>query len=313
MKPFAAGHAGGRAYRALRADAALLGVSCIWGFTFVTVKLAVEALPPFNFLAVRFWVALAVMVALCYRRVRDSLPQALGPGLLIGLFLFGGYAFQTFGLRLTTASKAGFITGLSVVLVPCLGSLLFRQAPSRPVLAGVVSATAGLALLTLEGSLLPGRGDALVLMGSLFFALHIVAVGKFAPRFDPLALATLQLGATAALSTLSGLAFEGLRPVPTVVWPAIVLTGVFASALAMAVQNWAQRETTAAHTALIFATEPVFAAAGGYLLAGEILAPRGWLGGLLVVLGTAVAEAPRLRRSGRVVLGSRPGQLGPGG
>ncbi|MDQ7794326.1 MAG: DMT family transporter [bacterium] len=291
-----------RGWRALRADAALLAVAAIWGFTFVMVKLAVAALPPFNFLALRFWLAFAVLLTIFPRRTLAALPRALGPGFLIGAFLFGGYTFQTYGLMLTSASKAGFITGLAVVLVPCISALLFRRWPAWPVMAGVVAATAGLALLTLEGTLLPGSGDLLVLVGACFYALHIVTVGRFAPRFDPLALATLQLGGVALLSTLAALATEGWRPVPPGVWPAIILTGVFASALAMAVQNWAQRDTTAAHTAIIFASEPVFAALGGYLLAGEVLAARGWVGGALVILGTAVAELPAGVPSARVAL-----------
>ncbi len=281
-----------RTVRAVRADAALLAVSLIWGFTFVTVKLAVEDLPALHFLSVRFWVAFAAMLLLFPRRIRAAFPSTLVPGCWIGFFLFGGFVLQTFGLGLTTASKAGFITGLSVVLVPLISAVILRQHPARMVLAGVLVAVVGLGMLTLAGRLAPNLGDLLVLGGAVFFALHIIAVGRYAPGHDPMALAALQLGTVAVLSTLSAAAAGGWIPIPRAVWPAILFTGLLASALAMAVQNWAQRDTTATHTALIFATEPVFAAVGGYLLAGEILGVRGWLGGALIVLGTVLAELP---------------------
>ncbi|HCC33391.1 MAG TPA: hypothetical protein DEQ28_05740 [Clostridiales bacterium] len=293
----------GQVARAIRADAALLVVSLIWGFTFVTVKLAIEEFPALNFLAVRFWVASAAMLILFRRRIWTALPRTLVPGCLIGVFLFGGFVLQTFGLGLTSASKAGFITGLSVVLVPLISGTILRQRLSRMVLAGVLAATFGLGLLTLEGTLAPNRGDLLVLGGAVFFALHIISVGRYAPGHDPMALAALQLGTVAILSTLSAAATGGWVPIPRTVWPAILLTGILASALAMAVQNWAQRDTTATHTALIFATEPVFAALGGYLLAGETLGVRAWLGGALIILGNVLAELPEFRRPARTGLG----------
>jgi drug/metabolite transporter (DMT)-like permease len=277
-------------------------VSLIWGFTFVTVKLAIEDVPALNFLSVRFWVASAAMLTLFWRRVWAALPGTLLPGFMIGVFLFGGFVLQTFGLGLTSASKAGFITGLSVVLVPLISGLILRQPLARMVAMGVLAATVGLALLALEGTLAPNRGDLLVLGGAFFFALHIIAVGRYAPGHDPMALATLQLVTVAVLSSLAAAAGEGWVPIPGETWPAILLTGLLASALAMAVQNWAQRATTATHTALIFATEPVFAALGGYLLAGEILGVRSWLGGTLIILGNLLAELPEFPRAARTGL-----------
>jgi drug/metabolite transporter (DMT)-like permease len=230
-------------------------------------------------------------------------------GLATGFFLFAGYAFQTIGLQYTTSSKAGFITGLSVVIVPVLSATLLRRVPENRVLMGVVLSTIGLALLllpesaglllrpgsaglvTLGANLMPSRGDLIVLCCAVCFALHIVAVSRFAPRTDALALTIVQVAAVAVFSAISAtLAGEWQQPPLPPVIGAAVFTGVLATALAFAVQNSVQVWTTATHTALIFASEPVFAGIFGYWLGGERLAGWGLVGSALILTGMLVAE-----------------------
>ncbi len=283
--------------RQLQADLALLLVALIWGSTFVMVKDAVTFVGPFTFIAVRFSMTALAMVLLFWRRLRAFGRRELAAGALIGVFLFAGYAFQTAGLQYTTASKAGFITGLSVVMVPFTTWLWLRRAPGKSALAGVVLATAGLALLTLpRGQVLTvNRGDVLVLACAVSFALHITAVGAFAPRMDSLALATVQIASTAVISSVAALVLEAPTwPMPAFVWGAAAFTGVLATGVAFGVQTTAQAFTTPTHTALIFATEPVFAALFGYLLAGEWLSGQAWLGCGLILAGMVVAELPSL-------------------
>ena len=291
--------------RQLLADLALLLVALIWGSTFVLVKEAVSQVKPLSFIALRFALATLTMALLFRRRLRTLGRRGLLAGALIGLFLTAGYGFQTAGLQYTTASKAGFITGLSVVIVPFAAWLILGRRPASNGLAGVILATIGLALLSLQMGerLAIGRGDLLVLACSLSFALHIVTVGAFAPRMDPLALATAQIGVVALVSGVlaliverDGSGFSGL------VWFAALFTGLLATALAFAVQTAAQVFTTPTHTALIFATEPVFAALFGYLLAEERLTGRALLGCGLILAGMVVAE---LRISHYKVMGSR--------
>jgi len=247
--------------------------------------------PVYAFLSLRFALAAVMLFVLFGRRLRALHPRMFGAGMAIGLFLFGGYAFQTVGLQYTSASKAGFITGLSVVIVPCLSGLLIKRMPERQALLGVALATVGMALLTLERDLSPSRGDLIVLGCAFCFALHIMAVSLFAPRTDALALTFVQITVVAVLSGLVTLATTGWRwPVPSEVFYAAVFTGVLATGLAFAIQNNVQKWTSATHTALIFATEPVFAALFGYFLAGEHLTKAGIVGCGLILLGMIVAE-----------------------
>jgi drug/metabolite transporter (DMT)-like permease len=307
--------------RQLLADAALLGVTAIWGATFVMVKDAVASLPVFSFMALRFVFAALVLLPFVLLRQRGrqgrghtpakespvhpvtpSPAHLVSASLLIGIALFAGYAFQTAGLHLTTPAKAGFITGLSVVIVPVAASLLLRQAPEHNAWLGVGLATAGLALLSLQNGLAIAPGDLLVFCCALAFAAHILLTGRFAPRFDPLVLTFGQIVVVMLLSGCAALLFDvraaggltSFRPAltPQVLFAA-AFTGLFATSLAFGFQTVAQRFTSSTHTALIFAAEPVFAALFSFLLIGEVLGPRQLLGCGLILAGMIVAEMRR--------------------
>jgi drug/metabolite transporter (DMT)-like permease len=274
-----------------QADALLLLIALIWGSTFVMVKQSVAHFPVFAFLCLRFTIAALVLLLLFGSRLRQLSASMVGAGVLIGLALFGGYGFQTVGLLHTTASKAGFITGLSVVIVPLLSAWLLKQAPTRAVLVGAALSTLGLALLTLGRDFTPAYGDLIVLGCAFCFALHIVLVAAFAPHTDAFALTIVQVLTVAVLSGVASLGFEG-RPgtAPAEIWMATAFTGVLATALAFGGQNRMQAHTTATHTALIFAMEPVFAALFGYLLGGDRLPASGLIGCGLILLGMLLAE-----------------------
>lgn len=285
--------------RRLAADVALLWVTAIWGSTFVLVKDAVAQYPVLPFLALRFAVAAAALAPAAWRARARLRPSDLGAGALAGVLLFAGYAFQTFGLHETTAAKAGFITGLSVVLVPLFVALLWRRLPSRAALLGTALATAGLALLSLNADWSIQRGDLLVLGCAFGFAGHITALGALSPGRDARILTLVQVVTVAVLSGAASLTGAGLPAVPTAVWGAALFTGLAATALAFYIQTAAQQFTTAGHTALIFSAEPVFAALFGVLVAGEHLAPRGWLGCAAILAGVilgALAQAAEPQR-----------------
>ena len=277
-----------------QADASLLVVTLVWGSTFVWVKESVAHFPVFAFLSLRFALAALVLAVLFGRRLRRLSWRMVGAGAAVGLFLFGGYTFQTLGLRFTTASKAGFITGLSVVLVPIFAALVLRRRPEPQALLGVVLCTLGLALLTLGPDPTPARGDWIVLGCAFCFALHILAVSHFAPQTDALALTVVQVTVVALLSAGTSLATEAWPwPISQGTYAAAAFTGVLATAMAFAIQNRVQVFTTPVHTALIFASEPVFAGIFGYWLAGERLTRQGLLGCGLILVGMLVAELRR--------------------
>ena len=270
--------------------AALVAVTAVWGLTFVQVKDAVALYPLFAFLALRFAIAAATLAPVAAGRVRSLGTRGTAAAIVLGALLATGYALQTAGLERTTVSAAGFVTGLYVVLTPVIGLALFRVRAGAAVWAGVALATGGLALLSgvEAGSV---EGDLLVLGGAAAFAFQIVLMERYAPRYDPLALTLVEMAAAFAGFLVIALA-RGELGVPDgwTVWSALVVTGVFASALAFLVQAWAQRRTSANRTALVFALEPPFAALFGYTLAGDRLGWIGWAGCAVILAGIVVAE-----------------------
>jgi drug/metabolite transporter (DMT)-like permease len=289
-----------------RADLALLANTVIWGATFTLVKTTIRSISPVLFLALRFSLAtVALVIFFHFRRGRapGRRPGTLWPGVLVGIFLFCGYLLQTQGLRFTTAPKSAFLTGLACVMVPLLGALVYKSRPQVSEVAGVLVATAGLGLMTLEGAVGSiGRGDLLTLLGALSFAAHIVALGHFSERMSFEFLSVVQVGSAAVLSLVLCQWIE--RPYaqwrPVVVC-AILITGLLATALAFTVQAWAQQFTTAPRTALIYMLEPVFAWMTSYVLAGENLTGRAAVGAVLILGGVTLVEMkplyPRLHPS----------------
>jgi len=288
-----------RPFRGWYADLVLLAVAAIWGGTFVTVQDAVANFPVITFLAIRFTLATLVFLPLLRRSRRPTSNgmaaprgrRVLLPSMLIGIALCAGYAFQTYGLRFTTPAKAGFITGIAVVLVPIGSALFLRRPPTAAAMIGVALAAFGLAALTLNRDLTIAPGDLLVLGCAISFAAQILLVGRFAPHFDAIALAAGQIAAVAVLSWLAALVVDGAPRWPAGnVWFAAAFTGILATAFAFWAQTMAQRFASPTHTALIFATEPVFAAIFSFLLIGEQLTTRALLGCGLILAGMLISE-----------------------
>lgn len=278
--------------RTWRADAALAGNTLIWGSTFVLVRAALKDITPLLFLAIRFTIA-ALALLLLFRR-RASYRPTVG-GLAAGVCLFAGYLFQTVGLQFTTASKSAFITGLAIPLVPLLALLVYLSRPHWFEMAGVVCATTGMGLMTLQGdSLRIGRGDLLTFFCAVAFALHIIVLGHYSGRISYESLAWMQVAAAAALSSLTFWWAETpvLRLSP-VVLVALGVTGLLATALAFTVQAWAQQHTTPTRTALLYSLEPVVAWVTSFLFTGETLPRRGALGAGLILIGVLLVELKR--------------------
>jgi drug/metabolite transporter (DMT)-like permease len=296
--------------RSLKAHILLVLVTFAWGATFVSVKDALTNVSPLLFNFLRMASASVALVAVFWREMprlthisqqKRDMGHPNGPvsmimgGTLLGIFLWAGYSFQTVGLKYTTPSKSAFITGMAVVLVPLIVAISGRRLPNRWTVAGVLSAFAGLYLMTIpssEGFSLAGinRGDLLTIGCPVSFALHIYTMGKLMQRysFKPIAVmqvavATLLMGATIPLERLHFVATgEAIF--------AILFTGLICTAAAFSIQAWAQQFTPPTHTALIFVLEPVFAALTSYVLLGEHLGTRGTVGATLIFSGILVSE-----------------------
>jgi drug/metabolite transporter (DMT)-like permease len=220
---------------------------------------------------------------------------------LLGLLLAAGYALQTAGLERTTVSSTGFITGMYVVLTPLLALVLFRARIGLAAWGGVVLATAGLAMLSgIHGGSV--AGDLLVLAAAAVYSLQIVLLERYAPRFDPLAFTFVEMAAAFAGLLVVAVVLGDLQvPHGWTVWGALLVTGVFASALGFLVQAWAQRRTSATRTALAFSMEPVWAAFFGYTLAGDRLGALGWGGCAAIMAGIVLAEPAAAAALARLV------------
>ncbi len=294
----------GPAQRHWTADLALVIVALLWGATFVIVKRALVEISTMYFLAVRFTAASLFMLAIflpAFRRAdRHQIWRGLRGGFTAGLFLWLGYVLQTFGLKYTTAGNSGFLTGLYIVLVPLISAAVYKRWPQSRELAGIGIATTGMVVMTvpdLDAQFHMNRGDALTVGCAAAFACHLLVLGYFSQReFFP-AVALGQIVCTALLSVLC-LPIEH----PTAVWSAnvigaICVTALFATALAFALQTWAQQYTTATRTALIFALEPVFALVTAVVAGGERLTIAAVVGGALILSGILAVELKPARSS----------------
>ncbi|MGH9442756.1 MAG: DMT family transporter [Thermoanaerobaculia bacterium] len=285
-----------------KADLALCGITLIWGSTFIVNAKVIGREPPIAYLAVRFSIAAALLLAACVGR--KSTPFLLKDSFLLGILLAAGMAFQIAGQTETTASKTAFITGLSVVLTPFFATFRTGRGPGMSNLVGVLLATAGFSLLSWPtGGGILNRGDLMVLACAVAFAIYIVENAERAPRHATLPLTAVQLAvASAALWMISfwlkvgkpSLAIAAHEAKPMAFDPgflaAITYMALFATLLTFLVTTWAQTKMSATHAALIYALEPVWTAIFAAIVLSERLGARGFAGGALVIAGIVVSE-----------------------
>ncbi len=293
----------------IAADILLILVTVVWGSTFVVVKNAIATMGPLTFISVRFFIAGAVLLLWhVFRTGRSwrSAPRSFYLGAcLTGLALCFSYITQTLGLVTVNAGKAAFITGLYVVMVPVASRAFLRTMPDLGSIAGVTLATIGLGLLSLTFPFQVALGDFLVFLCSIGFAAHILMVGVYGDRGSPVFFTAIQLLVVAVLSFALALVAERPLTVPQGARTAIIYMALAGTSFAFLTQSAVQRFTSATHTALIFAAEPVFGALFAWLMSGETLTGREIAGAICVLAGMLVSETG--------VLGSRrrsPAQAG---
>jgi drug/metabolite transporter (DMT)-like permease len=281
-----------------QAELSLIAITVIWGLTFSMVKESLETITPFAFMSYRFILAFLVMAIVCGKRIARIDRATTVAGILLGVFLYAAYSFQTFGLEKTKAGNAGFITGLFVVFVPILSTFILHKRPSNRAIFSVVLATIGLAFLSLQPGTGVNMGDVLVLACAFTYSLHIIYMDRYVKLYDILLLTFIQMGVVAVLQTGSALIFEDfVFPTDGYVWLTIVVCGVFASALAFFVQAWAQRQISPVRTSVVLIMEPVFSVLFGIILLGETLSWRGWLGCALMLAAMLITELKPERKN----------------
>ncbi len=273
-------------------------MTMIWGATFLVTKATLRLIGPFTYLSLCYTIATLTLVGIFHRRLRRLTRRELLGGMLIGVVLFAGYAFQTVALQWTNVSKAGFLTGMYVPLVPLLSLLLLRQRIAMTAWVGVFLSLGGLLLLSVnqQFSLTMGPGEVLLLCCALAFALQIVLVSKFVAEVDAINLAIVQLAMTALLSLLAvPLHGEPLAAPPLLAWVPVTLLGTLDMAFTLVSMNWVQQYISGTRAALIYSLEPLWATLCGVLIAHDVLSVIAWLGCACIFVGMIVG---RLEKTG---------------
>jgi drug/metabolite transporter (DMT)-like permease len=280
------------------ADLALVALMAVWGSTFAIVRVLVGSgsspVSPILLVAVRMAVAFTLLfVFLVLRGSFHASRDLLRDGLVCAALLGGGFLLQIEGQHRTTASRSGFLTGLLVVFVPLIEFFFFKKRPAAPQIAGVLVAVIGMAVLSRGGAAGNAQllGDLLTVGCAVVFAVHIVVLGRVAPRHEVLPLLLVQLGGTCAMAAICGPMVENQRfEGDPGTLAAVAYLAVFATLLAFGIQTWAQRRLSSVRFALISALEPVFAALWAALLIGERLSALELSGGALIVVGVLTGE-----------------------
>ena len=281
-------------------DGLLLLTAGIWGFAFVAQRVGMQYVGPFIFNAIRFALGSSLLVP--FLLVKDKTQPIkfidhLLPGLFAGIVLFVASSLQQIGIIYTTAGKAGFITGLYVVLVPILG-LLWRQRVDLTSWIGVLLAAGGLYFLSITGTLTISRGDFLVLLSAFFWAGHVHIIGHFSPKSASKKLAFIQFLTCSLLSFVFAFLFEDIsrRAILQASLP-IMYGGFLSVGVAYSLQVVAQKHALPTHTAIILSLEAVFAVLGGWLLLSETLSKRHLFGCLLMLAGMLVSQIEYVRKN----------------
>lgn len=281
--------------QALRADILMLITAAIWGAAFVAQRLGMDAIGPFLYTGLRFALGALVLLPLLYLLPRGEHHEPMNRGLLLGGVLMGlalslGINLQQVGLLFTSVTNSGFITGLYVIIVPLLGLLLGHRT-GMGTWIGALLAVGGMFLLSVGDNFQVARGDWLQLAGAVVWGVHVLLVGFFASRHDPVRLAILQFITCAVISLALALALEDIRLDAIIsAGPAILYGGVIAVAIGYTLQVVAQKHAIASHAAIILSLEAVFAAIAGALMLSESLHARGYLGCALMFVGMLVAQ-----------------------
>ena len=286
--------------RALRAEALLLLAAAIWGFAFVAQRAGMEHLGPFLFNGLRFALGAGVLLPVWWwRRTGRAKTGAIAAGTAVGLVLFASSALQQAGLIYTTAGRAGFITGLYVVLVPIVSRVGGRRV-GAPAWVGVTLAAIGLYLLSADARGRVGLGDALVLASAFGWTWHVLLVDRFTRRTDAISFAVVQFGVCAALSLAAALVLERSRSVDLAGAAIPVLYGgALSVGVAFTLQVLGQRDAPPTAAALLLSTEAVFAALGGAWILGESLSGRALAGCILMLGGVVVSQLGSIRTGSR--------------
>ena len=277
--------------KVLYADLALFVVAIIWGSGFVVIKDTLNVVTPFYLNAYRFIMASIVLSVFTYKNLLKATKEDIKAGLIIGLFLFGGFTIQTIGLQYIEAGKQAFITATYVVMVPFIYWAISKKRPNKIEVFAAFLSLIGIGVLSLEKGIGLGYGETLTLISAVMFALHVSSTGYFAGNSDPYVISVIQLTTTGVLSLICALLFEGTDiAIDTSALLPILYLAVFSSALAFLIQTIAQKHTSSTHTAIILSSEALFGSIFGVLILKEAITVRFVIGSLIILIAIITSE-----------------------
>lgn len=277
----------------LRADFLLLTVAVAWGVTFLMVQNAIATVPVYAFLFWRFLIATILMAIIAYKFYNELCKKSIIYGIVLGVFLFSGFATQTFGLVYTKSSIIAFLTGLNVIIVPFIAYVIFKQHVRKMVFIGSLLAVVGLYMLTMSGTLTLGIGEILGIICAAFFALQIAFTDLYSKKVNVFMLVLFQFLTVTVLSLLFSLTLDDVTfnlDFDYTFLKAVIVTSIFATVYAFLIQTYMQQFTTPTKTAIIFAMEPVSAGIFGYFVGNELLTSTQVWGAVIILLAVLLAE-----------------------
>ncbi|SHH02857.1 DMT family transporter [Tepidibacter thalassicus] len=278
--------------KALIADIVLLGVAMIWGVGFVATKNALDDIAPLYLIALRFWIAFFILVVIFVKKLKYITLLDIKGGVIVGIFLYMGFATQTIGMQFTSVGKSAFLTGTNVVMVPFLYWMLFKEKPDKFSIIAAVICFIGITILTLDESVNSiGLGDSLTLLCALFFACHIISIGFYVKKIDMSILTVIQFLVVAILSTVTAVFYEKIPyNISVNSWLSILFLGVFGTCMAFFLQTVAQKYTYSTHVAIILSMESVFGIIFSMMFLKENFSIRMFLGCIAILFAIITAE-----------------------
>ena len=283
--------------RQFTADMMLLLVTLCWGISYYLMDVALRELGPLTLNAYRFLGAFLVALLFSWKRLLHVSRTTLKYSLFLGIALFFVYTSVTFGVQFTTLSNSGFLCALTVIFTPIMGFVFLKQKISRKMALSVLICFLGIALLTLKDDFSINtahlKGDVLCILCAVFYAVDLLLTERAVKNeeVDPYQLGVFQLGITGLLSLIFAIIAETPQlPSAPDVLGAVVFLSIFCTGVAFIVQPIAQQYTTASHVGVIYALEPVFAGAVAFVLAGEVLTVKAYIGAVLMMASIFIME-----------------------
>lgn len=274
-----------------KADLMLFIVTLFWGASYLLIKISLSYMGEINLIALRFTIGFILSFIIFYKRILKVDFKTVKYAMILSSILFVDYIILNYGIKYSSVTNAGFINSLTVIFIPILSALFFKQKPEKQLVAGICLCTLGIGLLTINGRFQVGFGDVMCIINAVLYAVHIIITGKLTKGADSVSLGVLQLGFVGLYSTVFCFIFETPQlPSNLQCWSAVLVLSIFCTAFAFVVQTTSQQYTSAAHTGIIFTLEPVFSAIIAFFFAGEVLTVKGYFGAAILLIGVLLGE-----------------------